>query len=91
MAFVEIRDQALWPKHIHGDSALKSALMSLPKEGLVELEVAGFRGVWKRSRSDHYPEPTPGFSPLGMAEEHWRALTRDHRGEEVTIALVRTL
>jgi len=44
-AFVEIRDHALWLKHIHGNNPLKSKLLALEEGQLVHLEVDGLKGI----------------------------------------------
>ena len=48
MAYVEVRDYVLWPKHIHGDDELKTYLLRLREGQLIELEIDGFCGVWER-------------------------------------------
>lgn len=85
MSFVEVRDYALWPKHIHGNEELKDKLLALPAGELVELEVQGFRGMWKKMDDGKDGRPTPGIKALGKAREHWHSL-QDKRGELVSIS-----
>jgi len=88
MPLIEIRDYALWPKHIHGDEALRDRLLALAEEELVELEIDGFRGTWKRMAQGRNAAPTPGLRALGAAREHWHKLFTDRRGELVAIEFV---
>ena len=69
MSLVEVRDHALWLKHIHGNEDLKSELMNLNEGDLVELDVDGFCGMWKA---------------IGKARKHWYNL-QSKRGELVII------
>jgi hypothetical protein len=84
MSVVEIRDYALWPKHIHQNEALKEKLLDLAAADLIELEVKGFRGMWKKMDDGKDGRPTPGIKALGKAKEHWHSL-QDQRGELVSI------
>jgi hypothetical protein len=90
MSVVEIRDHALWIKHIHGNEPLKDALLELGGGELVELEVAGFRGMWKKMDDGKDGRPTPGVKALGKARDHWHGLQSD-RGELVTIRGIQSL
>jgi hypothetical protein len=81
---VEVRDHALWIKHIHENEPLKERLLALSGGALVELEVSGFRGIWKKMEDGKDGRPTPGIKALGKAKDRWHALQAD-RGELVTI------
>jgi hypothetical protein len=84
MSIVEIRDHSLWPKHIHGNDALKDRLINLEEGGLVELEIDGFRGMWKKMDMGKDGRSVPGIKAIGKAQEHWHGL-QDRRGELVSI------
>ncbi|MGI9271205.1 MAG: hypothetical protein ACR2QT_05475 [Woeseiaceae bacterium] len=84
MSMVEVRDHALWIKHIHGNEPLKERLLALPSGALVELQVSGFRGMWKKMDDGKDGRPTAGIKALGKARDQWHALQTD-RGELVTI------
>jgi hypothetical protein len=84
MSMVEVRDHALWIKHIHGNEPLKDGLLELSGGMLVELQVAGFRGMWKKMDDGKDGRPTQGIKALGKARDQWHALQTD-RGELVTI------
>ena len=88
VAVVEIADYVLWPQHIHGDEQLKQALLASGDEQLVELEVDGVRGLWKRMEQGKNPRPTDGLKALDKARDHWHGLFRDRKGELVEIRLV---
>jgi hypothetical protein len=84
MAKVEVRDHALWIKHIHGDAELADRLMGLQAAMLIELVVDGVRGHWRKMDDGKDGRPTPGLRAIGPAREHWHAL-QDQRGLLVDI------
>jgi len=84
MSVVEIRDYALWPKHIHQNEELKNKIVAMTEGDLIELEVEGFRGIWKKMDDGKDGRPTPGIKGIGKAKEHWHGL-QDKRGELVSI------
>ena len=84
MSMVEVRDHALWIKHVHGNEPLKERLLALQGGELVELQVAGVRGMWKKMDYGKDGRPTQGIKALGKAKEHWHAIQAD-RGELVSI------
>ncbi len=88
MSIVEIRDHSLWPKHIHGNDPLKHRLLNLEEGGLVELEVDGFRGMWKKMDKGKDGRSVSGIKALGKARENWHAL-QDRRGDLVSIKEVK--
>lgn len=90
MSLVEIRDHAVWIKHIHQNDALKEGLLQLPAGELIELQVDGFRGIWKKMDDGKDGRPTPGIKALGRARQHWHEL-QDQRGELVTIKFVKSV
>ena len=45
MSHVEVRDHALWAKHIHGNEPLKEKILSLSQGQLVELIVDGLKAL----------------------------------------------
>ena len=84
MSFVEIRDYALWIKHIHGNDELKDELQQMKAGELIELEVDGVRGMWKKMDDGKDGRPTPGIKGIGEAKDHWHGL-QNARGKLVTI------
>ena len=87
MSLVEIRDHALWIKHIHQNEALRQELLQLAAGELIELQVDGFRGMWKKMDDGRDGRPTPGIKAIGKAREHWHGL-QDRRGALVPIKFV---
>ena len=86
MSLVEVRDFQVWGKHIHGNEELKRKILSLRPGVLIELEVNGFRGVWKKMEDNRTTgDPTEGIKPFGRARAEWHALCRDRRGDVVSI------
>lgn len=88
VGMVEARDYALWPSHIHGDDKLKEKLLKLDAGDLVELEVNGHRGMWKKMDDGKDGRPTPGLKGIGSAQREWHSL-KDRWGDLVSIKEVR--
>lgn len=66
MAQVEVRDHAMWTKHIHGDDALRSRLDALAPEATIRLRVDGEEGLWRKMSAYRTSgNPTPGLTPIG--------------------------
>lgn len=84
MSYVEIRDHALWLKHIHGNEELKTTLQKLGAGELIELEIDGFRGMWKKMDNGKDGRRTQGIKALGKGREHWHNL-QSRRGDLVSI------
>ena len=87
---VEVRDHALWTKHIRSDDALKATINALSERSQIELEVDEFRGTWQKMDDGKDGRPTTGIRPLGSAKTHWHTLIRDRVGSIVPIALAAT-
>lgn len=84
MSVVEVRDFALWAKHIHGNEPLKEKIIDLPAGTLIDLVIDGERGVWKKMDDGRDGRTTPGLKGIGLARRSWHAL-QDRRGELVPI------
>jgi hypothetical protein len=84
VSFVEIRDHALWLKHIHGNEDLKAELMNLNQGDLVELDIDDFCGMWKKMDDGKDGRPTQGVKAIGKARKYWHNL-QSKRGELVII------
>jgi hypothetical protein len=81
MGQVEVKDYALWPKHIHGDEEIKARLLKLPPESTIRLRVAGADGVWRKmSRYKTSGRETPGLSPVGPMQAIWGSLYKRAQG-----------
>lgn len=84
MSHVEVRDHALWAKHIYGNEPLREKILSLSQGQLIELVVDGLRGQWVKMDDGKDGRPTPGIKALGDARQQWHALN-DRRGAVVPI------
>jgi len=84
MALVEVRDHALWIKHLHGDQPLASKLQAMPEGTLIELTVDGVRGHWRKMDDGKDGRSTPGLRAIGPARDHWHGL-QDRRGSLVEV------
>ena len=86
MAQVEIVDNVMWTKRVHGSPELRSALEALPPEATVRLKVAGRIGFWRKmARNSTTGAATPGLRPLGEAAGYWRQLFRAHKATGGTV------
>jgi hypothetical protein len=84
MSIVEVRDHALWAKHIHGNESLKNKILGMSQGELVELVVDGYRGTWVKMDDGKDGRPTPGVKAVGIARQKWHEMT-DRRGSTVSI------
>ncbi len=87
MSIVEIRDHAVWIKHIRKNEGLKTVLTNLPAGALIELRIDGYRGMWKKMEDGTDGRPTSGIKGIGTARDHWHGL-QEKRGELVSIEFV---
>lgn len=87
MAKVEVRDHAIWIKHIHGDDSLTGKLNQMPGGTLIELSVDGVQGHWRKMDDGKDGRPTNGLRAIGTAKDHWHAM-QDDRGKLVDINAV---
>jgi hypothetical protein len=86
MSIVEVRDHALWAKHIHGDEALRKKIIGLNQGSVIELVVDGWRGSWVKMDDGTDGRPTPGLKAIGTARQRWHELN-SQRGALVSIEL----
>ncbi len=84
---VEIRDYQVWAKHIHGDEALKRRILDMWPGELIELEIGGLSGCWKKMEANRSTgEPTSGIKPLGKTRRYWHHLCEKRNGDLVPIS-----
>jgi hypothetical protein len=87
LAEVEVRDHALWIKHVRGDAALAAWLAAMPAGADVDLEVGGVRGTWRKMADGADGRPSPGLRPVtAQARTTWHALQAE-RGRWVALAV----
>ena len=84
MSIVEIRDYALWAKHIYGNEDLKNEILEMEAGDIIELKVDGKKGMWSKMSDGKDGRPTPGMKAIGEARAHWHSL-QDKRGKLVSI------
>jgi hypothetical protein len=85
VALVEVKDFVLWPKHIHGDAAMRDRLLALAAGEIAHLIVHDFAGAWVRMENSKTGAPMPGLKPVGPARARWHDLYRERRGDLVEI------
>ena len=86
MGMVEVRDFVIWAKHIHGDDELQNKILALPAGQLVQLEVNGLAGHWKKMDDNRTTgEATPGIKPIGRTLDSWKKIYQFKRGDLVSI------
>lgn len=82
MAHVEVRDYALWIKHVHGDERLRARLDSLGPDETIRLRIAGEEGLWRKMSAYRTSgNPTPGLRPLGPMQARWGEMYRALKAE----------
>ena len=82
MAHVEVKDYALWIKHVHGDEKLRARLDSLEPEETITLKVAGEEGLWRKMSAYRTSgSPTPGLSPIGPMQSRWGEIYRRFKSQ----------
>ncbi|SEM27516.1 hypothetical protein SAMN05443999_11815 [Roseovarius azorensis] len=84
MSIVEVRDHALWAKHIHGNEQLKNKILGLSQGKIIELVVDGWRGTWVKMDDGTDGRPTPGLKAVGTARQKWHEMN-EQRGSIVSI------
>lgn len=89
MAFMEIRDSAMWIKHL-GDAELGGQLSGLAAGSELELEVDGIIGRWQRMKDGSDGRPTLGLRPVGSMGQVWSRWYQSRRGEMVSVRLPMT-
>jgi hypothetical protein len=89
MAYVEIRDDTLWAKHIEGGKVLKERILLLAPGDVIELEVDGIVGSWEKTRVGKDGRPQQSIKPIGNMKKIWKRF-QSRRGEVVEVRQVRT-
>ena len=85
MAKVQIRDDAIWLKHIEGDARLAERIRSMSEGELLDLEVNGVVGRWERMRDGKDGRPTYGIKPVAEMRDKWAKFRRDATGRIVSV------
>ncbi len=85
MSFVEVRDHALWVKHIHGNKSLQDRIRAMQEGELIELKVNGVRGMWERMKDSGDGGAMPGIKASGEARSKWHELRSERQGGIATV------
>jgi hypothetical protein len=89
MAFLEVRDDALWFSHID-DQRIVSILSALEDDEIISLVTAEILGFWARMQQGGNVVPTPGLKPADEETRSWWAAQQGQRGARVSIRLARS-
>jgi hypothetical protein len=89
VAYVTIRDDTLWAKHIEGDAALRERIHSLKPGEVIELEVDGIVGSWEKTRVGSDGRAQQSIKPIGKMKLVWKQF-QARRKEVVEIRKVQT-
>lgn len=89
MAYVKIRDDSLWAKHIEGDNGLRERILNLPAGAAIDLEVDGIVGHWEKAKTGKDGRPTAAIKPVGPMRDIWKRF-QARRGEIVVVRETRT-
>ncbi len=81
---VEVRDHVLWISHVAGDPLLREWLEAVPAGAVLDLNVDGVAGVWRRIADGTDGRSSPGFKPVSEPiRSHWHKL-QTSRGTHVS-------
>ncbi len=85
MMRVEVRDHAVWIKHIDGPDSTLEWLSAMPAETTVRFVVDDVTGVWRKMTDGKDGRPTAGFRPDDEpTRAHWHEL-QARRGTRVSL------
>jgi hypothetical protein len=83
MVMMEIRDNVIWTKHLHGDPALVKRLNETSAGTMRKFVVDGLVGYWEKMADGKDGRPTNGYRPIGNNNGRWKLLYAAKRGELV--------
>jgi hypothetical protein len=87
MAHLQIRDNAIWFKHIEGDERLRERILRLRQGATIDLEVDGVVGRWVKMQDGKDGRSTDGLRPVGPMREVWKGM-QARRGAVVPIRAI---
>lgn len=88
MVMMEIRDNAIWAKHLREDNRLYEAIANLAESQTLRLSVDSVEGDWEKMKTGVDGRPTPGIKPVGKMAIVWKRW-QARRGERVPVELPR--
>jgi hypothetical protein len=74
-------------KRIHGDLALRKALLALDAEAHIKLIVDGHVGDWVKMKNGAGGAPMDGVRPVGLTKKWWAEMYAGRRHELVAIKM----
>lgn len=86
MAYMTVRDNAVWAKHIEGDPRLVERILALPENAPVTLLIDAKPVGFLKMRDGADGRSTPGLRPDPAFKPFWNAM-QDRRGEVVSVEL----
>jgi hypothetical protein len=85
MSEIQITDNSIWTKQIANDEALRKRLIAMSQGHLVELEIDGFRGLWRKMLDGRDGRRTDGLKPFDDKTSVWWQAQQSRRGATVSI------
>jgi hypothetical protein len=82
---VEVRDHAVWAKHIHGNRELRDEILGLAAGTVIQLKIDGRIGPWVKMNDGAHGKPTDGIRPLGATKAWWAEVYAKKTGELIEI------
>jgi hypothetical protein len=87
MAYMTIRDNALWAKHIEGDSRVVDRILGLPENAPITLLIEATPVRFCKMRDGADGRPTPGLRPADAdAKRFWDEM-QARRGDRIRVDL----
>jgi hypothetical protein len=86
LAYMIIRDNAIWAKHIEGDPEIVRRILALPPNAPITLIVDDKPVRFRKMRVGSDGRPTPGLRPDASFKKFWDAM-QNRRGETVSVRL----
>jgi hypothetical protein len=85
MSYITVRDNALWIKHLEGDSQAVARILALPQNAPVTLVIEGTVVRFVKMRDGADGRPTPGLRPADPASKRFWEAMQERRGETVRV------
>ena len=86
MAYLTIRDNAIWVKHIEGDPKVVDRILALPQNAPITLLIDARPVRFRKMRDGADGRPTPGLRPDPACKPYWDAM-QERRGDVVSVEL----
>ena len=87
MAYMTIRDNALWAKHIEGDPQITERILALPENAPITLLIDAAPVRFRKMRDGADGRPTPGLRPADADAKRFWDKMQTRRGDRVRVDL----